>query len=177
MIARQLTIWPVAVLAAGVWLSAPAMAEPVPTPKDVLDAAGLTQLAVPGIVTVLKEQKPDLVLLMCGSNGFNAPETQRLIESILGVLSGQLLVATIPPQRPPREGWQQVNAYNAALTAIVAEQVRKGGKLRLVDMHTAVSPENLLEDGVHPNRQGMEKMAEVWLKAIMETLASLSSGK
>ena len=36
MIARQLTIWPVAVLAAGVWLSAPALAEPAPAPKDVL---------------------------------------------------------------------------------------------------------------------------------------------
>jgi putative iron-regulated protein len=38
MIARQVTMWPVAVLAVGVWFSAPALAEPVPTPKDVLKA-------------------------------------------------------------------------------------------------------------------------------------------
>ena len=48
----------------------------------------------------------DIILLMSGTNGFDAGARNRLIETILTHFHGSLLVATIPPQgarlaRPP----------------------------------------------------------------------------
>lgn len=42
-------------------------------PRDALDAAGVREIRVPDIVTVLARHRPDVVLLMAGTNGFCAP--------------------------------------------------------------------------------------------------------
>ncbi len=142
----------------------------VPTPQDVLAARGVSEIRVSDIVTVLAKHRPDVVLLMSGSNGFDAEARDRLIRTILAHFSGLLLVATIPPQCPPRAGHGQVDAYNASLAGVVAELTALGNRVRRVDVNAALTAADVLPDGVHPNRGGMEKIAETWWTALQSIL-------
>lgn len=138
----------------------------VPTPKDVLDAKGVTNIVVHGIVTVLTNDQPNVVLLMSGANGFDATARDRLIRTIMSNTTAQVLVATILPECPPRSGYEQVEPYNQSLPQIVAELQGKGYPIHMVDMYSALSTSDLLSDGVHPNAGGMAKMAQVWFEAL-----------
>lgn len=138
----------------------------VPTPNAVLAALGVNEVAVPGINDVLKKYKPDVILLMSGANGFDAPARDRLIRTIGETSQAHLLVATILPQKAPRVGWDKVAPYNASLPAIVASQKAAGKRLTLVDMHAAVTTDDILPDGVHPSQAGMDKMAATWFAAL-----------
>jgi len=151
----------------------------VPTPRDVLTACGLSEIRVPDIVTALKHHQPDIVLLMSGANGFDAAARDRLMHTILAHMSGHLLVATIPPQCPPRWGWEQVDAYNASLPDAVS-QLNEGDELHaasvpaqpritLVDMNVALTTADLTSDGVHPNSTGMNKIADAWYSFLLDS--------
>jgi lysophospholipase L1-like esterase len=136
----------------------------VPTAPDVLHARGLKEIRVPDLVTVLKQQQPNVVLLMSGSNGFDAPARDALLRTIVRNFHGRLLVAATTPQRAPRDGWKQVPAYNQSLPAIVAEL---GPSVSMVNMETALTADDLTADGVHPNQTGMNKMARVWFDGLV----------
>ena len=138
----------------------------VPTPPDVLAALGVKEIRVPGIVDVLKKQPPDVILLMSGANGLDTASRDGLIRTIGETSTAHLFVATIPPQKAPRAGWEKVDAYNASLPAIVDAQKAAGKRITFVDMHAAITTDDLLPDGVHPNQAGMEKMAAKWFEAL-----------
>lgn len=138
----------------------------VPTPADVLAARGVAKITVRPIVEVIKREEPDVILLMSGANGFDAAARDRLILAIGEAYGAHLFVATILPQKPPRAGWEAVDAYNASLQAVVAAQQAVGKRITLVDIHAALTPDDLLSDGVHPSRVGMEKIAATWFSAI-----------
>lgn len=138
----------------------------VPTPPDVLASLGVKEVRVPSIAEVLKRQQPDVILLMSGANGFDDAARDKLIRHIGETSPVHLLVATILPQKAPRAGWEKVDAYNATLPAIVAAQKATGKSIDLVDMHAVITTDDLLPDGVHPNRSGMDKMAETWFAAL-----------
>ena len=138
----------------------------VPTPTDVLAARGIKEIKVHGIVDVLKKYQPDMILLMSGANGFDAPARDKLIRTIGETSTAHLFVATILPQKAPRAGWEKVDDYNASLPLIVAAQQAAGKCITLVDMHAAITTDDLLSDGVHPNQTGMEKMAAKWFAAL-----------
>ena len=140
----------------------------VPTPKDVLAALAVKAVVVPDIITVLKAQQPDVVLLMAGANGFDAKERDVLIETILANSAAHLIVATITPQAAPRPGWEKVGEYNASLPATVAKLKAAGRKISLVDMAAALTAEDLMPDGVHPNQRGLAKMADVWFRGLKD---------
>ncbi len=148
----------------------------VPTPQDVLMSRGVTEIRVPGIVAALARHAPDVILLMSGANGFDASACRRLVETILGHSKGMLLVATIPPQCPPRPGFGQAAAYNAELAGVVGELAASGRLVALADVNAALTTADLLPDGVHPNREGMEKIAAVWWKALLPVLEGEKSG-
>ena len=138
----------------------------VPTPPDVLAARGATEITVPPLADVLTREKPDVILLMSGANGFDAAARDRLIRTIGEKSGAHLFVATILPQKAPRAGWENVDAYNASLPAVAAAQQAAGKRITLVDMHAALTADDLLPDGVHPNRAGMEKIAATWFAAL-----------
>ena len=138
----------------------------VPTPTDVLASLGVKEIKVAGIVDMLKKHQPDAILLMSGANGFGAPARDQLIRTIGETSPAHLFVATILPQKAPRAGWEKVDVYNASLPAIVAAQKAAGKRITLVDMHAAITTDDLLPDGVHPNQAGMEKMAAAWFATL-----------
>ena len=138
----------------------------VPTPPDVLAARGATEITVPPLADVLEREKPDVILLMSGANGFDAAARDRLIRTIGEKSGAHLFVATILPQKAPRAGWENVDAYNASLLAVVAAEQAAGRRITLVDMHASLTSDDLLPDGVHPSRAGMEKIAAVWFAAL-----------
>ena len=143
----------------------------VPTPADVLAALGVKEIRVAGLVEMLEKHQPDIILLMSGANGFDAPARDHIIRTIGERSGAHLFVATILPQKAPRIGWNNVDDYNASLPAIVAAQKAAGKRITLVEMHAAVTTEDLLPDGVHPTQGGMEKMAATWFSAISGSTA------
>lgn len=138
----------------------------VPTPAEVLAAKGVTEIRVPGIVESLEKNRPDIVLLMSGANGFNANTRDLLIQTICNNFTGELFVASITPEKEPRVGWEQVVSYNASLPSVVETLKTQGHRIRFVDMYAALSTEDLSADGVHPNAAGMEKIAAAWFRAL-----------
>ena len=139
----------------------------VPTPKAVLAAKGVQEVRVPGIVEALARNKPDVVLLMSGANGFDASARDRLVETICAHFDGELVVATITPQKAPRRGWEPVVPYNASLPGLVERLQKEGRRIRLVDMYAALTPDDITKDGVHPNAAGLDKIADAWFRALV----------
>ncbi len=138
----------------------------VPTPRDVLASLGVKEVVVPGIAEVLRKHQPEVVLLLSGANGFDSAARDHLIRVIGQQSTAHLFVGTILPQKAPRAGWEKVAAYNASLPAVVAAQKAAGRRVTLVDLHGALTADELLPDGVHPNGAGMAKMADAWFQAL-----------
>ncbi|MBL9134209.1 MAG: hypothetical protein JNK85_00005 [Verrucomicrobiales bacterium] len=140
----------------------------VPTTADVLRARGVDRIIAPSVTNLLRDHRPAVVLLMSGANGFDAPARDRLMRTIVETSDCLLLVATIPPQKAPREGWERVERYNASLPRTVEVLRSEGKRVRMVDVHAAMTPDDLLSDGVHPNRDGMRKIAEAWFAVLVK---------
>jgi lysophospholipase L1-like esterase len=138
----------------------------VPTLRDVLEEREMAKVVVPDLVTVLRRHHPHVILLLSGANGFDAPARDELIRLIGRHSKAHLFVATLLPQRPPRAGWENVDAYNVSLPATVSAQVAAGHRITLVDLHATIGPEHLQPDGVHPNQEGSNRIAEGWFKAL-----------
>ncbi len=121
--------------------------------------------------------KPNLVLLDAGINDLgnnndvaNAPaRLGSLLDQILGsepdatVLVAQLIVNSTPSV----EG--NVVTFNNELASIVQTRASAGKHVYLVDM-SAVTLNNL-NDGLHPNDQGYQLMANAWDAAIQAVIA------
>ena len=138
----------------------------VPTPKDVLKAKGVKEIRVPGIVEAIERNKPDVILLMSGANGFNAKERDKLVKTVCANFKGKLYVANITPQKEPRNGWKRVTKYNESLPALVKALKAEGNDIRFVDMFSALTDEDITKDGVHPNTSGLKKIATCWFEAM-----------
>jgi lysophospholipase L1-like esterase len=118
-------------------------------------------------------QSPDIILLMIGTNDMyrngaaNAPRRlEVLIDRILDANARALLVVA---QIIPLPGNANVDAYNAAIPAIVQRRAAAGKHIVLVDQHSDF-PASELADGVHPNDAGYRRMAGVWYSAIAPLL-------
>lgn len=144
-----------------------------PTLKDVLDSQGGQATVIKDIGTVLNEYQPDVVLLMAGSNGHNAKARDQLIEKIFENFKGPLLVATIPPQKAPRVGWEITAEFNASLPETINRLNAAGAQLQMVDVFHAVPESGITADGVHPNADGQKAIAAAFFAVLEPTLRSL----
>ncbi|MFF0105030.1 GDSL-type esterase/lipase family protein [Streptomyces hirsutus] len=116
--------------------------------------------------------RPNVILLHAGTNDMNqnhqldsAPERLRgLVNQILAdAPEATVLVATLIPST--KEGMQaKIDRYNAAVPGVVRGLRNEGKRVRLVDMASALTPEDV--DGSHPDDEGYRKMAYVWLDAL-----------
>jgi lysophospholipase L1-like esterase len=114
---------------------------------------------------------PDIILVMIGTNDIaqndrvaEAPmRLGALLDKLIGAAPNALIVvATLTPLG---SGSTAVQAYNAALPAVIKQRADAGKHVQLVDMFTGF-PTSELADGVHPNQPGSARMAGVWYAAI-----------
>ncbi|MEV4753757.1 RICIN domain-containing protein [Micromonospora sp. NPDC049559] len=124
--------------------------------------------------------QPDVVLLHVGTNDViqnyapsQAPSRLSALVDHLGaaVPAADILVSTIVPfADAPREALTR--AYNATIPPMVAAKAGAGKRVRLVDLHAALTPADLLADGVHPSNGGYSKMAVAWYAALTGRVTS-----
>ena len=131
----------------------------------------------------VRDSEPNIVLLMIGTNDVSldldlqhAPaRLARLIDTILRVDPTLLLVvAELPPTRNDALNLR-ISGYNAALAGLVAERVAAGRHLLLVDMNAAFTRDasykaTLLEDDLHPNPAGYDRLGQAWYAALRNVL-------
>jgi lysophospholipase L1-like esterase len=164
--------------------------EPFPDAHDghsgyVIDTVDSRKGLLPLMQQNLTQHAPHIVLLMIGTNDINsdvdvvsAPNRlATLIDEITGTAPESLLVvAPIIPTRTDELNLK-VQAFNAAIPAIVSERVAAGKHVLLADMYGAFSQNpayktELLYDGLHPNDAGYAVMAETWYAAIAAFLSA-----
>ena len=113
---------------------------------------------------------PRTVLLHLGTNdivqNYDLPDAPArlatLIDHIRAAAPGaDVFVASIVPFADPARD-AAANAFNATLPGIVQS---KGPQVHFVDLHAALTAADLA-DGVHPTREGYDRMAAGWAAAL-----------
>ncbi len=157
--------------------------EQISTDKPGRDDGGVSY---PGFSSMMAQDKPDVVLLMLGTNdinqsfdpggpgygggaGFAADAAQRL-DTLVGRLFQTnpkltLVLASLTPLADPAKE-AQVQAYNRFIPQIVAAHKKQGQTILLAEMSATLTPADLSPDGVHPGTLGYDKMARVWYAAL-----------
>jgi len=128
---------------------------------------------------------PNIVLLMIGTNDVNGSINLADAPNRLGALLDQitndapdalLAVAQIIPIANAQAN-TRVQAYNAAIPALVQSRAAAGKHVVLVDMFTPFNTNpnvaGLMNDALHPNDAGYVLMAQTWYAAIDDLLPSL----
>jgi lysophospholipase L1-like esterase len=128
----------------------------------------------------LARSRPNVVLLMAGTNDMNKPvepatapeRLDALITLILQSAGGDtpvplVVVVKIPPNGNPSADSRTV-AYNAAVEEIVQAHQGRGRRVLVADMYAALRVGADMGDGLHPNDGGYAKVADVWYGALAE---------
>lgn len=126
-------------------------------------------------VPLLAAQRPDVVLVMAGTNdlylGGTAAQAAPRMESLLGrirmaVPSALVIVGAIPPQRTPQR--TEVVPFNDAVKGIVARLALAGMRVRWANVSSGLTLEysDILSDNVHPTEAGYSKLAAGWTLAL-----------
>lgn len=125
----------------------------------------------------VRRQRPDVVLLMIGTNDADehlVPEAFRIRYTVLldRLLTGRtrVLAATIPPSRAGRRVQAKL-AVNKIIRAEVERRAREGKAVRLVDVFGALDPASDFLDPVHINDAGYAKVGNAFADALLEALA------
>lgn len=140
---------------------------------------------------LLNTYKPDLVLLMIGTNdargtGGNSlsgmyTDLSNLIDRITGQSPNtQLLVSSIAPIDPSLQGQSratQAKNFNNLIPDLVRDKVAQGKKVAFVNAGSSLTLNDLVSDGFHPDTEGYNKMGHVWSDQILErdTLISIEN--
>lgn len=140
----------------------------------------------------LNTSRPDLILLMIGTNDTKKSSLKTMIEELSALIDkitahspdAQLFVASIPPIHPsamPRIRVLRAIYFNAAIPNIVNSKVAQKQKVDFVDMRSltindltsSLSPN--LDNGLHPNAQGYHKIANFWHDAVLRVTSNIRS--
>ena len=139
------------------------------------------------VSTVMPQFKPDVVLLMIGTNDAidnydmtNAPtRLGALIDSIYAQLPNVLIVVAQPiPSRGNASLGDdtmlsdRIQTYDGAIPAVAKTRADAGKHILVVDMFTPFNPNkaSLLEDQWHPNVQGYALLGDQWFAAMQSAL-------
>ncbi len=145
----------------------------------IIDTIDTRKGLLPLVEQNLEKFSPHIMLLMIGTNDINtelelesAPTRLAAVIDKVTETSPEtlLVVAQLIPTRTDSLN-VDVQAYNAAMKALVAERAQAGKHIVLVDMYSAFTrnqsyKDQLLFDGLHPNDAGYAVMADVWYDAI-----------
>jgi lysophospholipase L1-like esterase len=149
--------------------------EPLPAPAH----KGIS----PFVKTSIPTYRPDIVLLMIGTNDVdnsidlpNVPtRLGALIDSIITLDAHTLIVVAqiTPTMQDPLNA--RIQTYNAAIPALVKSRADAGKHVALVDMYDAFVADKsyrstLLFDRLHPNIAGFQLMADTWNTVIHDLI-------
>lgn len=122
--------------------------------------------------------QPHIIALMIGTNDVSRsmfPDSAERLALLLDQLTvaapnALVVLAQIPPTQTDATN-VYVEAYNAAMPAMVAARVAQGKHIVLVDMYTAFAAvpsyqSTLFVDNFHPNASGDAILAEVFYTAV-----------
>jgi lysophospholipase L1-like esterase len=135
----------------------------------------------------MSEYKPDIVLLMIGTNDCidsydlaNAPtRLGTLIDTIYTQLPNVLIVVAQPIPSRGNAGKgddaalpDRLKTYGDAIPAVVQKRADAGKHILLVDMYTPFNPNkaSLIEDEWHPNLQGYVLLGDQWYSVLKPLL-------
>lgn len=126
------------------------------------------------IDTWLNANRPDVVLLMIGTNDIlqdyqlsSAPtRLSNLIDKITTKSpDSQILVSSILPSTKNANDQDQILSFNSYIPNIVNSKLSQGKKVSFVDIFNKVTV-NDLADKVHPTLDGHTKIANAWYDAL-----------
>lgn len=115
--------------------------------------------------------KPDMVLVEAGTNdilqGQSVATTKEDLRGIIQAVrevnpNAVILLATIIPSLN-----NNMSAMASAITDLASEEDTSQSPVILVDQHSGFNATTDTYDGIHPNPQGEEKMAQKWASAIL----------
>lgn len=121
----------------------------------------------------------DIALIHLGTNdAFKRQSNEsslKDLEKIIGILRSDnpnvivLLAKMIPTKRKPGDA-KAVVSLNNAIPQLAKDLSTKESPVIVVDQFSGFDAGADTYDGVHPNENGEEKMAQVWFKAIMDVV-------
>jgi lysophospholipase L1-like esterase len=122
----------------------------------------------------------DVVLLHIGTNDMNPgvlDTTPEDIENILNEIDRfnediTVILARIINRQPYSP---ETHQFNIDVAAMAEARIAGGDKIIIVDQESALTYTEDMSDDKHPNSAGYEKMADVWLAALVELLPLCSS--
>ena len=134
------------------------------------------------IVGWLNTQRPQTVLLHIGTNdilqNYNVSTAPNRLSTLIDritatVPTAEVFVAQLIPLSNSNQE-AAVRTFNAAIPGIVSSKVSAGKRVRLVDMHSAITTADLI-DGIHPTAGGYDKMAARWYSALQSVPGSIGN--
>lgn len=146
----------------------------IPQISSGLDGAETGWLT--GLPGVREPVFPDVILLMAGTNdigtgGQTGAVALARMDALLAKLavlrpSARVIVATLVPYFGTHETREQRQLdFNAGLPALVDKYLALGRRVWLCDMRPRVSSAaRITNDGVHPNQEGYNAIAEGWFE-------------
>ena len=121
-----------------------------------------------------RELRPDVILLLCGTNdvrqNYKLDEAPDRLNHLIGTLQSaapdaQILVSNIPADLHFDDA---VRSYDAGVARVVGNRVDAGQKVRFVDMYAVLNPAtDFAADHTHPNPAGYLKIARTWFRALV----------
>ncbi|MDJ0571898.1 MAG: GDSL-type esterase/lipase family protein [Pleurocapsa sp. MO_192.B19] len=135
----------------------------------------LTALVEDGL---LSSYQPDIVLLMAGTNDIlsrsdNAAQViddlDHLIDRLTDELPDvQILVSSLAPIDPANRGQRRAN-IDQEVNALIPELVeQKGSQVTYVNAGGSLEVNDLVADGIHPNRAGYREIGNAWYDALVK---------
>lgn len=130
-----------------------------------------------GVRAWLNKNPADIVLLHIGTNNFDettVADIEKILDEIDLWESANNPVTVIVARIIDRSLFTgQVTGFNDAVAAMAHSRVAAGDSVIVVDQQNALNYTTDMADGVHPAASGYEKMATVWLDALLEADVSL----
>ena len=136
----------------------------------------------------LQETRPDVVLLMAGTNdllrlqrsvaGYTMPNILESMNLLLGEIFSddpQVRVIVAPVVSSPRIAAASIDAFNAGLVPIVERYARSGDRISLATAMEQAVPRDVehFPDGIHPSSDGgYADVARAWVQAIEQVTAA-----
>jgi lysophospholipase L1-like esterase len=112
----------------------------------------------------------DIVLLHIGTNSLDSSpaDVERILDEIDRFSPDTIVLLARIINRKTYSSLTRL--FNDNVEAMARERIRSGDRIMLVNMEDALDYSKDMNDLLHPNQTGYEKMAKVWLAPLLELL-------